>query len=358
MEQIIIDGNVYNPYFILDVVPEDTEQFVTKSFRKKAKLWHPDKIPNDKLHEKSYVDEVNHHFKVLVASYEYIINKKQSINHNNRESINIQKTSKIPTKSFDNSNELDVFNDEFEKMHIKNPNDYGYSTQPRMKDVKEYDNFNYKPEKIFNPKQFNKNDFNKLFEYQKEVYSQENNMEVGIYHKTSDGFNAYNGGELNGLANVSSYNGLMIVGDTFGQSGMGYYDANFSDYKKSFDVPKNPNNFNVPTDFEAHSNKNIKALSHSESQKQMELQLQHRQTQMFSQGSSKQNFRLMEQELLEKQERELQQKIEQDKNLILQYQDMYEDKTLIQAALNNRLVTSKDYVDEKSINKRFKMTNL
>ena len=60
----------------------------------------------------------------------------------------------------------------------------------------------------------------------------------------------------------------------------------------------------------------------------------------------------------ERRRRELQQKIEEDKNLILQYQDIYEDKSLIEAALNNKLVTSKDYINEKSINKRFQMTNL
>jgi len=354
MDQIVIDNNVYNPYFILDVVPEDTEQFITKSFRKKAKMWHPDKIPVNKKHDINYINEINHHFKVLVESYEYIIRKKQSINHNNREAIIIQKNLNLQ------SNDLDSFNNEFEKMHIKTPNDFGYNISPRMSNIKEYDNFGYTPVKIFNSKQFNKNDFNKLFEYQKELHNQDSNssMDVGIYHKTSDGFNAYNSGDLNGAANVSSYNGIMIVGDTYGQTGIGYYDTNYSDYKQSFDVPKNPDNFNVPNSFDACSNKNIKKLTHSETQKQIELQMQHRQNQMFNQsGNNKQNFRLMEQQLLEKQENDLKKKIEHDRNMILQYQDIYKDKTLIQAALDNKLVTSKDYVDETCINKRFKKIN-
>ena len=50
-------------------------------------------------------------------------------------------------------------------------------------------------------------------------------------------------------------------------------------------------------------------------------------------------------------------KIETDKNLILQYQDMYGDKSLIQAAMDNRLVTSADYVNEETITKRFQKTN-
>jgi hypothetical protein len=81
-------------------------------------------------------------------------------------------------------------------------------------------------------------------------------------------------------------------------------------------------------------------------------------TQTLNGCYSKQNFRLQEEMLLEKQELELKQKIEQDKHMILQFQDMYSDKSLIQAALDNRLLTSADYVNEKTINKRFKNTNI
>ena len=168
MDQIIVDGNVYNPYFMLDVVQGDTEQFITKSFRKKAKMWHPDKISSEDAKNPDHVKRVHHHFKVLVDSYEYIINKKQSVNHNKREVISVPKNDNIKVRSIDNSNELGLFNEEFEKMHIKTPNDFGYSTKPRLKDTKEYDNFDYKPQQLFNSKKFNSNDFNKLFEYQKD----------------------------------------------------------------------------------------------------------------------------------------------------------------------------------------------
>ena len=62
--------------------------------------------------------------------------------------------------------------------------------------------------------------------------------------------------------------------------------------------------------------------------------------------------------LLEKQELELKLKIENDKNMILQFQDMYGDQSLVQAALDNRLLTSTDYVNEDNINKRFKRTDV
>ena len=44
MDKIIVNGESFNPYFMLDVVPDDSETFITKAFRKKAKMWHPDKI--------------------------------------------------------------------------------------------------------------------------------------------------------------------------------------------------------------------------------------------------------------------------------------------------------------------------
>lgn len=355
MDKIIVDGETFNPYFMLDVVPNDDEAFITKAFRKKAKMWHPDKI---KTKDPNKVKQAQLHFKVLVESYEYIINKKRSVNHSkNRERIDVYNNTTLTPKSIDNSDELDLFNKEFDKMHIKNPNDYGYEVEPRLSDTKEYDNFNYKPYQLFNNKQFNRDEFNKAFEYQQQNHG--NNMEVGVYHKTTDGFNGYNGGDLNGVANVSSYNGIMIVGDNYGQTGVGYYDSSYSDYKKSFASAKNPEQkIQVPENFEASTSKKIKPLTKSESQKQLELQMQHRNMNLNTGGSGKQGFRLQEQLLLEKQELEMKQKLEQDKQMVLQYQYMYGDQSLIQAALDNNLITSKDYVNEDSINKRFKLTDL
>jgi hypothetical protein len=356
MDKIIINGETFNPYFMLDVVPDDNEDFITKSFRKKAKMWHPDKIKTKDLEK---LRQANLHFKVLVESYEYIINKKQSVNHSKkREHIEVVNITNLKPKNIDNSNELDTFNQEFNNLHVKTPNDFGYEIDPRLKDTNEYDNFKYKPYQLFDTKQFNSNDFNKLFEYQQQQHGN-NNMEVGVYHTSTDGFNGYNGGDLGSTASVSSYNGLMIIGDTHGQSGVGYYDSTYSDYKKSFEAARNPNDKVIlPDDFEAQTSKKITPLSKQESQRQIELQIQHRNNDINSGNSSKQNFKTQEQILLEKQELELKLKIEHDKKMILQFQDMYGDKSLIQAALDNRLLTSIDYVNEENINKRFKKSDL
>ena len=161
MDRIVVDGETYNPYFMLDVVPEDTEDFITKSFRKKAKLWHPDKI---RTNDPKMIREAQLHFKVLVESYEYIINKKQSINHSRkREHIDVTNNSNLTPKSIDNTNELNLFNEEFSKLNVTSPNDFGYEIKERLTDIKQYENFNYRPHQIFDPKQFNRSEFNKVF---------------------------------------------------------------------------------------------------------------------------------------------------------------------------------------------------
>jgi DnaJ domain len=351
MSEIKIDGQYVNPYFILDVVETDSETFITKSFKKKAKMWHPDKISKT---DPSKVQYAKHHFKVLVESYEYIIHKMRSGHLNTkREHITVPKSNNIATKSIDNSNELDDFNSEFSKLHVDNPNDFGYSVE-RITDIKDYDNFEYKPYKLKfgNSKNFNKDEFNKAFEYQQTFH---NNSELQVYHKTIDGFNPFNGCDLGGVASVSSYNGIMIVGDTFGQSGIGYYDTSYSDYKKTFDAPKNPETkLNIPDDFK-QSTKTVKPLSNSETRKQLDLHITNRNLNLNNgngQGKSKHEFKIQEQLLLEQQSQSIKQKIQDDKNIILQYQNLFNDKTLVQNALDGNLICSSDYCDESTIDKR------
>lgn len=330
---ITVDNLEIDPYFILDVTEKDDEKFITKSFRKKAKIWHPDRISLKDSKDLEIVKNVNHHFKILVESYEYIINKKKSFLNSNKETtINISKSNNIQTKSIDNLDELHLFNGEFDKNHISTPNDFGYGDgYKRLADENEYDNFNYKPYQLFDTKKFNNEDFNKAFEYQQKSHLNQN--EVSLYNTTNDGFNPYNGSDLSGSANVSSYNGIMIIGDTYGQTGVGYYDSSYSDYKKSFDCPKNPErSIKIPKDF-IESNKTNEKINKKESNKQIELQIKYRNTPV---RSSKENFKLQENILLEKQKNDINKKERDDKDIIFKFKDMYSDKKMINDAFNNR----------------------
>lgn len=327
---IIIDGNLINPYFILDVVETDSEQFITKAFKKKAKMWHPDKISKEDSKNPKKVSKIKQYFKIIVESYEFIINKIASGNYHIREDITVLKNDNISTK--------DDFNNEFQKLHVTTPNDYGYKND-RMENIKEYENFNFKPYQLFNTKEFNKDDFNKAFEYQQQTFGQ--NKELSLYHTTNDGFNPYNGGDLNGMACVSSYNGIMIVGDTFGQTGIGYNDVSYSDYKQTFESPKNPESkLNIPQSF-LPTNKNMEKLSNSDAKIQIELQSKNRKINP-ERTNKNNNFKIQQELLLEKQKTEMKNKIEKDKELILQYQTMF-NNDIIQSAFDNKLLTSYDY---------------
>lgn len=357
METILIDGKPYDPWFIIDCVPEDSEEKVNKSFRKKAKMWHPDKLSLEDRKDPVKVESRKQRFKILVDCYDYILSKKSSFSNSNiRQEINVPRNNNIPTKNLDNSSELDNFNKEFESSRVQTPNDFGYSNE-RLKDLKDYDNFEYKPAQLFDAKQFNPTDFNKAFDYNQETQGLSASRDVGVYFKTTDGFNAYNAGDSGGFANVSSFNGVMIVGDSFGQNGSGYFDTNYSDYKQVFSAPKNPNEqISVPQNFQGRNTK-VVPLSDKEAQEQMNLQIQMRQMNLNTgSSSSKQNFQMQEQMFLEKQQNDIKQKIDQDRDFVLQYRHMYKDQNTIDQALNGSLLTNSDYVSEDNIDKRFLRT--
>ena len=42
MDKVYIDNKYYDPYFILSVTPDDTTSHITKAFRAKAKVLHPE----------------------------------------------------------------------------------------------------------------------------------------------------------------------------------------------------------------------------------------------------------------------------------------------------------------------------
>lgn len=333
MDKIIVDNIQIDPYFILDVVLTDSEEFVTKSFRKKAKIWHPDRISKKERLDNKRVEEVTRYFKILVESYQYIINKKKSFNNLYRENIITTKNTNIQSKSIDNSEELSNFNEEFSKISL-DPSNFGYSTQ-RIQDEKEYDDFNYKPYRLFEKQsKFDTNQFNKAFEYQKQSHEK---SDLTLYHTTTDGFNPYNGSDLSGISNVSSYNGIMIVGDNYGQSGVGYYDSSYSDYKQSFNNARNPESALQIPDVEQI---NQKKLSKKQTDKEISIQIERRKISFEKDITLQSSFKSQEKNLIKQQEVIIRKKIEDDKKFILEFQNMFSDKNMINDAINGKLLTS------------------
>ena len=349
MEEIVIDNVKYDCYFILGVTPDDTVDHIQKTFKKKAKMLHPDKMSDVDKKDKKKVEHRRKHFNILTTCYNHLMSKKQSFMKTKMGSIEkVKMSDTVPTKQFDNDKELNVFNKEFERLRVTNPNDFGYEVSDRLTKVEDYDTFNYAPCRQFNSgKHFNQDEFNKLFEYNQQNNESNSQNEGALVHKTTDGFYGYNTADFGNAALVSSYNGLMIVGDNFGNSGVGYSDTHYSDYKKSFSAPKNPDTkLHIPTEFTRQSSK-TSPLSESEMHKQLQLQQQSRYlpTEMTRGGGgpSRRNFQMQEEMLLQRQNDEIKQKEEQDKQFILQYQHMYDQNT-IQDAFNRRLISSSENI--------------
>ena len=125
--EIMIDQVMYDVYFILGVTQEDSIEHITKEYKKKAKLLHPDKLStSDKADPKKLLKK-SKQFKILVECFDFIKNKKQRYNQTENEPI-INNTGLDP-KNFDNTSELKSFNESFTKLKVTVPSDHGYKTE-------------------------------------------------------------------------------------------------------------------------------------------------------------------------------------------------------------------------------------
>lgn len=226
---ITIDGEDYDPYFILGVASDDTDDHINKNFRKKIKKYHPDKIDNKK-DKKRY----EYYSKIILECYGYIKEKRKSSQKLKKRDSSSKQNLKILTKE-----ELDDFNKNFEnKCDVKVE-----EKQKRLKKIDDYkkqDVTQHDITKQFSKKKFSNKDFNAVFDYNKNLDKNDVSSNSLIY-RTSDGFFGYNASDVGNCAMVSSYNGLLISGDTIGEMGKGCWSNNYSDYNQSFgNAIKNP----------------------------------------------------------------------------------------------------------------------
>lgn len=231
MNKIIVSGIQYDPYEILGVTTNSSENDIKRAFNKRVKRYHPDKCPVEKLED--YTKKYN----IVVKSYEFIKNKRSMYKRNESDNINNIKQS----EKFDQ----EEFNKEFDKTH-KNPNDFGYGSHQKITSLDDYKELDIKIAKQF--EKFDNEEFNRMFEY---LNVDKQNDTQSLVHKTNDNFYGYNTTGVGNYANVASYNGLMVCGDDYGQSGVGYWDSNYSDYKAVYKMPKHEldKQINVPDEF-------------------------------------------------------------------------------------------------------------
>lgn len=233
---ITIDGEDYDPYFILGVASDDTDEHINQIFRKKVKKYHPDKV-KDKNDKKKY----EYYFKIIVECYGYIKNKRSSCDLKKNRRSRSQKQSQKQTCL--SKNELEEFNKSFEKKYKSDSDKKDNKKRlQKIEDYVEQDNIEQDNTiaKQFSKTKFSNKDFNAVFEYNKNLQKDDIASKTLIY-KTNDGFFGYNTSDVGDCAMVSSFNGLLISGDTVGEMGRGYWGNSYSDYNQCYgNAVKNP----------------------------------------------------------------------------------------------------------------------
>lgn len=260
MEEIVINGSRYDCYFILGVTPNDPITHIEKMFKQKALILHPDKMsPRDRL-DKTLVEHRKKHYDILVQCYQTLVNKTKSFASSDRPNVlpvfNDRINEYRQTAATD-AGYADVFNSEFDKTFY-DPNSQGYTTSDRLTDVKDYERFNDKPRRAFQT--YDRNEFNKMFEYNQECNSGPGSGSEMVMHKTTDGFTGYNSGTLNGAAQVVSYNGELTIGDNFGGT-LGYSGFGGCDYRQGFGVANPGEQIRPPNDYIPNSTRLAEELA-------------------------------------------------------------------------------------------------
>lgn len=336
MEYITVGGKKYDPYFILDVTKDDTNEHISKAFRTKVKKYHPDKYTDPKKKEKYEC-----YFKILSESFQYIKNRREQTDNLQLKKKYYQnsKASNLNNKEYNKEIDIQEFNKNFEeKSKKKTKNKNNNLEDSKTKDTKKNDTKKESREidSLFNQfsnTKFCNKKFNKMFEYVRD--QNEDREELKIIHRTTDGFNGYNSTVVDNCALVSSYNGLLITNSEFDDSDTGYWGDKYGDYNLLYKMnAKNPNRkIKVPKDYKSKVDQMIALRNCNENELRNDLTNDLQNTGDFESG---------EKEVYKKLYNDLMEKEKYDKEIVLKYIDLYDQKT-VNKALNGELECSPKY---------------
>jgi curved DNA-binding protein CbpA len=333
MDVITVDGKQYDAYFILDVTRDDSDKHISKSFREKVKKYHPDKYI-DKEKKTKY----EQYFKILSESYRYI-QERRSVSGDLRKDYKSKKINNDKVPSLDSKVPKNKKTTRKTKTHNINPNDFGYGDDyKRMEKIEDYEKENLNIFKQFGKKKFSLNEFNTMFDYNRRNEDQDNITSKALIHKTTDGFSGYNSADFGNSALVSSFNGLLITGDDLGERGVGYWGANYSDYKYSYKRgTKNPDRrIQVPKDYNYSSKKFDENIDKKYSEYKCNYNNENFKT------KERINFKTEQDIFYEKTYNKLLEKEQHDKKMVMKYIDQYDEQT-IKMALTGELDKTPTY---------------
>jgi len=321
---VIIDGEEYDPYYILGVASDDTDEHINQVFRKKIKKYHPDKA-NDKRDKKKH----EYYFKIIVECYSYIKEKRSRVKLKKSGQTYKNKTSKaekleIPEK-VDKTKRLQRIEDYLEGDHAIDPS----------------------VNRQLSKKKFSSKDFNAVFEYNKNLQNSDVTSKT-LIHKTNDGFFGYNTSDVGNCALVSSFNGLLISGDIVGDMGKGYWGNDYSDYNQSFNnAVKNPN-----------GKLNIEKIYKENKKNMVEPKVkttfnEYKNNYNTFKYTVQNNYNKEQDKLFKRTFDHLLEKEKWDECVVMKYKDQY-DKEIIDQALNGELETTPTFM--QSIKGHYRLT--
>lgn len=300
MDLVCINNEYYDPYYILGVSEEDTDEAISSAFKKRAKKYHPDKAARENKAKYEL------RFAIILESYEFIKNKRTSI-----------KQKSVKTKFEPREREED-----YEEQQISTRN------YERTDDIKTYDKVTTELHSNminqFGKKKYSNKKFNQIFEYCKEQEQQENKPELNLtLHKTSDGFYGFNnniGGSL-----VSTYNGILVNDDNEHIN----WSTMYSDYNRCYNNSKNPQKI-IKVKKTKTTNTNVSKVSIEEKMRELKLAEEN-----LVRGSYKEE----QEKLYKKMLQDLIDKEEYDKQVVMKQKKLY-DKEVIRQAINGQLEAS------------------
>jgi curved DNA-binding protein CbpA len=349
-----------DPYFILGVTRNSTLDSINKAFRQLARKFHPDRA---KPEEREYYSV---QFKLLKDAYTTIVKEIESRRNDSHKSSFLRDTERTErTERTDTAVvKQEKFNNvEFERQRKAHPNDFGYDTKPRLGEsiqdeidpskvnwgakMNEYNTFDYKPSKIIDEKAFNNVTFNRMFEKVRETAESLPSEERGLVEKTRDGFMAANSGmETGEFASVASWNGLMIVGDDFGQSGIGYDTRSFGDYRQSFMGGRNPDGPIDSNGFETKMERSgLPTTALSTTEQARLLRMRELESNQLLNTTYVKSYDEFNNECRLNEAKGINDKIKKDMKFIENYADIY-PPGLLEQARQGQLTTSKDYIKQ------------
>lgn len=338
-------------YEILGIERDATIKEIKNAFKKKSKIYHPDRSRNKTPQERL---ELSEEFTLITKAYNVLSDESLRRQYDKsktstfyelrgnfeqtRDSLQVDVPEILegldPQSNPDGFRE--TFNKEFEKRRAPDPNDegageYGKDLAPRRqaKDGMKYTPDDVEaPDKIFDdPKEFDPEKFHKIFE---QLHGGRAWGGTSIVHIENEEPEAINGDLIEGTdigTKVSSFGGLMIVGEERGT----FDSVSSSDYRGAFGM-SNPTFSRVQEiDLDSIERKKDKKLTAEETKRLMDARLSERDVKIIP-GKNNQPEDMKE--FMKKKEEQIIKDTEKNRDFVRKYSSQF-NPMLAEQAFNS-----------------------